>query len=247
MPILTTEQKLSSDNSTTSTTFVDSDLDITGLNSTATWIFESGLACVLATSGATAGFKMVVGGIDQGEIEIQHPGGSGVNSVPGLSGDGDKITSVKIQFKVSSGNVILKGTSNSYEARLVGIGLDINSTPKITSQRDSGSSSTTSTTFVDSNLLITLANRTSGKFLSNVSWSASNGIAGAQTKIVLGGTDDHVITFGDSTNEVKKPNYLVSVGDLDGSVIKVQFKSGNGARTHATTTNTNMEILEVSL
>ena len=147
---------------------------------------------------------------------------------------------------------LAKGTNGQY----LKIGATIPAwTTMVSAQQDlaTADDDTTSTTFVTSSLSITIANRTGGKFMANASLMLNV----AATESVSASIFNDGVTIG---NYASKNGDIVGVesaslsciGDLDGSVIAVYFRSsagGNAEIKYANGVNlfqiSNLAILEV--
>ena len=97
----------------------------------------------------------------------------------------------------------------------------------ITTQRLelSADDTTSSGTYVDSSLVITLANRTGGKFVSIVSGTVANGDVAFQMMqdgVVVGAVTD-LLQALNLSGGAWHPFGISIVGDLDGTIVKMQW------------------------
>lgn len=123
----------------------------------------------------------------------------------------------------------------------------------LTRQRDelAADETTTSTTYVDSGLAITLANRTGGFFLATTSLGTRNSstVLSNNFRYTEGATDIGHIEESIMDAGIGQWVSLMLSGTLDGDVINIEWlvDSGTGTIMGSSTTGfSHMEILEIS-
>jgi len=154
-----------------------------------------------------------------------------------LTGDTDGDT-LKIEWHVDSGTGTMYGSTDG-ASQLAVIEIPDNGSFTISNQRDvlSGNETTTSSTFVDlPNLTLTLANVTDGKFyaICNVCGHGSGNSQLLSIRFVDGSTNKNGAQFHAPSDfgTTRLHNMCHNaVGNLDGDILKIQFKISTGTFT----------------
>jgi len=158
--------ELSSDETTMSSSFVDTSLSIANLKPGHTYFILNAPTISNDTSTAENHMRLVTSAGNQNASVFEHVG-TNQSHVSSLTNVFTDITSCKIEFKTDTGTLTMHGTSDGF-SHLVAFGMNAKDKfTNITTQNFvlASDETTASTSFIPGNMTFTLANRTGGKWL----------------------------------------------------------------------------------